>query len=211
MLRLYDYFRSSASFRVRIALNLKQLPYQIIPIHLVNNGGEQFHSSYETLNPQHLVPTLQENNKTITQSIAIIEYLNEAYPSPPLLPEDLYEKALARSFALAIACDIHPLNNLRVLNFITNDLEQSEEKKMEWYHHWLNMGLASLEKLLTRTYKDTKYSFGNSPTIADICLVPQMYNARRFSCDLTPYPLLKNIDSNCQHHPAFQKAWPEEV
>src|SRR3990167_8803335 len=140
MLKLYDYFRSSAAFRVRIALNLKQLDYQVIPIHLVNHGGEQFSETYTKINPQHLVPSLQDDDLILTQSLAIIEYLDEKYPLPPLLPEDSYSKALVRAFALVIAADIHPLNNLRVLNYLTREFKITEEQKSQWYQTWIGKG-----------------------------------------------------------------------
>lgn len=210
MLTLYDYFRSSASFRVRIALNLKGLDYQIIPIHLVNNGGEQFLENYQKINPQSLVPSLQDGDMILTQSLAIIEYLNETHPSPSLLPKSPYEKALVRSFALSIAAEMHPLNNLRVLKYLTDDLKISEEQKNQWYHHWIAKGLSALENRLITHNLTGHFCFYNQPTLADICLVPQMYNARRFNCDLSLYPTIVRIDANCQKHPAFMQAWPME-
>lgn len=210
MLTLYDYFRSSACFRVRIALNLKKLDYETIPIHLVNQGGEQFSEHYSQINFQHLVPTFKDGNKVITQSLAIIEYLDELHPHPPLLPKDPFEKALIRSFAFIIAADTHPLNNLRVLKYLTGELQLTEEKKQQWYHHWMKEGLSSLEQTLNFHGKAKDFCFGNTPTIADICLVPQLYNAKRFNCDLSSYPTLLRIDENCQSHPAFIKAAPVE-
>lgn len=210
MLKLYDYFRSSASFRVRIALNLKGLDYQAIPIHLLNNGGEQYSSEYQKINSQNLVPTFQDNDKIITQSIAIMEYLNEVYPENSLLPQDAYQKALARSFALSIIADMHPINNLRVLKYLTNELNISEDKKNQWYQHWMKKGLTALETQISNSSFAGEFCFGDKPTMADICLVPQMYNARRFKCDITDYPLLTQIDEHCQKHPAFIKAWPHE-
>lgn len=210
MLKLYDYFRSSAAFRVRIALNLKGLDYQAIPVHLVKNGGEQHTADYRALNPQGLVPTLQDDDKVITQSLAIIEYLDETHPTPPLLSDDVYQRALIRSFALQIAADLHPLNNLRVLNYLTQELALSDEKKNQWYHHWIHQGLSALEKKLTTLGTETEFCFGNTPTLADICLAPQMYNARRFNCNVDAFPTLVRIDTNCQQHPAFRQAWPKE-
>lgn len=211
MLQLYDYFRSSASFRVRIALNLKGLDYSKIPVHLINNGGEHLSADYEVMNPQRLVPTLKNDQQVITQSLAIIEYLNEVYPDPPLLPRESYVKALTRSFALAIAADLHPLNNLRVLKFLTQDLAVSEEKKNQWYQHWMAVGLSALESKLNSSPYTKDFCFGNAPTLADVTLVPQLYNARRFNCDLKEYPTLVRIDAYCQTLPAFKQAWPEEI
>lgn len=209
-LKLWDYFRSSACFRVRIALNLKGLDYETIAIHLLNQGGEQFLPDYQKVNPQSLVPSLQDGNNLITQSVAIIEYLDELHPSPALLPKDLYEKALVRSFALSIVADIHPLNNLRVLTYLTNNLHVSEEQKNQWYQHWIGKGFTALEKKLLQSNRVGNFCFGNQPTLADICLAPQMVNARRFHCDLSSYPTLVKIDANYQKHPAFVKAYPAE-
>ncbi len=209
MIELYNYYRSSASFRVRIALHLKEIAYKDIPVHLVNNGGEQHTAEFATLNPHQLVPVLKDGEKIITQSIAIIEYLNEIYPSPALLPEDSFTKAKVRAFSLSIAADLHPLNNLRVLKYLTNTLHISEEEKNKWYQHWTHKALSVLETELATTKHD--YCFGDTPGLADIMLVPQMYNARRFSCDVSLYPTLKRIDEHCQKHEAFKKAWPNDV
>lgn len=211
MLKLYDYFRSSASFRVRIALNLKKIHYEAVPIHLANQGGEQHSPRYLNLNPQGLVPTLEAGEHTLTQSLAIIEYLDETYPVPPLLPKPPYERALTRAFALSIVADIHPLNNLRVLKYLTGTLNITEEQKSAWYQHWITEGFQALEKQLKMNSLAGEFCFGAHPTLADICLVPQMYNARRFSCDLSAYPSLVRIDKNCQKHPAFMNAWPLET
>jgi maleylpyruvate isomerase len=210
MLKLYNYFRSSASFRVRIALNLKGLDYEEITVHLVNNGGEQFSAEYQKINPQSLVPTLTDGDKIMTQSLAIIEYLEDIHPSPALLPKDPYVKSLVRSFALAIAADIHPLNNLRVLKYLTHDFNLNEDKKNQWYQHWIAKGLSSLEKTLESSPHTGEFCFGNTPTIADVFLIPQMYNARRFACDISAYPILSTIDAHCRTLPAFVTAWPYE-
>src|SRR3990167_2288649 len=210
MLKLYNYYRSSASFRVRIALNLKKIAYEDIPIHLLNNGGEHYSAEYQTINPQSLVPTLQDGEKIMTQSLAIIEYLDELQPLPPLLPSDIYHKALVRAFALNIIADMHPLNNLRVLKFLTQELDVSEEKKMHWYHHWITKGLTALEKQIVSLKLADDFCFGSSPTLADICLVPQLYNAQRFACDIIAYPTLIRIDAHCQTLSAFTDAWPQE-
>lgn len=211
MLKLYDYFRSSACYRVRIALNIKNVTFEMIPIHLVNNGGEQFSPSYQGINPQSLVPSLQDGTKVLTQSLAIIEYLDEIHPTPALLPKSAYEKALVRSFALTIAADIHPLNNLRVLKYLTNDLKISEEQKTQWYQDWIAKGFAALEQRLATLNMSGDFCFGNQPTLADICLVPQMYNARRFNCDLAAFPTLVTIDANCRKLTAFTNAEPRET
>lgn len=211
MLKLYDYYRSSASYRVRIALNLKKIGYDAIPIHLVNNGGEQFSANYLKLNPQGLVPSLDIGGKIITQSLAIIEYLDEVHPEPPLMPADPLMKAHARAFALTIAADMHPVNNLRVLKYLTETFKISDAQKSEWYQHWLIKGFAALEQQIISTGAKTPYCFGETPTIADICLVPQMYNARRFQCDVTPYPNLCRIDNHCQQEAAFSLARPLET
>jgi maleylacetoacetate isomerase len=210
MLKLHEYFRSSASFRVRIALNLKQLSYESIPIHLIEDNGQQFSPAYQALNPHSLVPTLEDDHLILTQSLAIIEYLDERYPNIPLLPSDLYQKSLVRAFALSITADMQPLNNLRVLRYLKEKLKLTEEEKNRWYQHWLALGLTALEKQLNPSTHQDHFCFGNQPTLADICLVPQLYNARRFNCDLTPYPTLVRIDQHCQSLLAFSNAWPME-
>lgn len=210
MLTLYNYFRSSASFRVRIALNLKGLDYNEAPVHLVKNGGEQHSADYQKINPQSLVPALADGNNIITQSYAIIEYLEDTHPTPALLPKDAYLKALVRSFSLAIAADIHPLNNLRVLKYLTQDLNLTEHKKNEWYQHWIAKGLMPLEKIVHTSTHTGEFCFGNSPTMADVFLIPQLYNARRFECDISAYPTLTRIDAHCQTLSAFVNAWPQE-
>lgn len=209
MLTLYDYFRSSACFRVRIALNLKGLEYNAIPIHLLNNGGEQFSEDYEKINPQHLVPALVDNQKIITQSIAIIEYLDDVHPKTPLLPKEAYLKALVRSFAFSIACDTHPLNNLRVLKYLQSQLKITEEQKTTWCQHWIHQSFQALETRLAIN-EQTPFCFGNAPTLADICLIPQMYNARRVALDLSAYPNLLRIETNCKELTEFTDAFPKE-
>lgn len=209
MIELYNYYRSSASFRVRIALHLKNITYKNIEVHLVNNGGEHLSESYEKINSQKLVPTLKDGDKVITQSLAIIEYLDDTYQDIALLPKDPYLKALVRAFALHIAAEISPLNNLRVIDYLLNDLKISKEQKNAWYQHWIQKGFSALEKQLS-TLPSHEYCFGDTPTLADIYLVPQMYNARRFDCDITAFPRLISIDAHCQKNPSFQKAWPKE-
>lgn len=210
MLTLYDYYRSTASFRVRIALHLKNITYTKIPIHLVNNNGEQFSKFYQTLNPQQLVPTLQHHDNIINQSIAIIEYLDDIYPEPKLIPNDPYLKALVKSFALTIVADTHPLNNLRVLKFLSQEFHITEEQKTQWYHHWVATTFAALEKQLATSTHTGMFCFGNTPTLADLCLVPQMFNARRFDCPINAYPILIRIDEHCRTLPGFKQAWPHE-
>ncbi len=210
-LTLYTYFRSTAAYRVRIALNLKQLDYIPHTIHLVRDGGEQHSTQYRDINPQGLVPTLIDGDTTVTQSLAIIEYLEERFPSPPLLPRTPGLRAQARAIAQQICCDIHPLNNLRVLNYLRTEMQQDESSRHRWYQHWITEGLAALEQWLARDGKhQSRYCFGDTPTVADLCLIPQLYNARRFSCDTSNYPTLLKIDQHCMTLTAFQQASPEQ-
>ena len=202
---LYDYFRSSASYRVRIALNLKGIDYEQRPISLVE--GEQQASSYRALNPQGLVPMLEIDGQRLTQSLSIIVYLDQKYRDPQLMPANPADGAHVRSLALAVACDIHPLNNLRVLKYLRGPLGLSEEAKDEWYRHWVVEGLAALEEMARP--KAGAFLFGDAPTIADICLVPQLYNARRFSVPLTDYPTLRRADETASAHAAFAAAHPD--
>ncbi|MBI3144100.1 MAG: maleylacetoacetate isomerase [Pseudogulbenkiania sp.] len=207
-MRFYTFFRSSASFRVRIALNLKGLPYEAIPVHLSRDGGRQRSAEYLAVNPEGLVPTLEIDGHALSQSLAIIEYLDERYPAIPLLPADPLERAQVRSFAQAIACDIHPLNNLRVLNYLKNELEIDEERKNAWYRHWVETGLAALERRLGREAEPGRFCFGDTPTLADCCLVPQIFNAQRFQCDLSAMPRLLAVHAACMELEAFRKAEP---
>jgi len=208
---LYTYFRSTAAYRVRIALNLKQLGYSPHFIHLVRDGGEQHSESYRDINLQGLVPTLIDGDTKVTQSLAIIEYLEECYPSTPLLPTKPALRAQIRSLAQQVCCDIHPLNNLRVLNYLRTEMKQDEATRHHWYQHWIAEGLAALERLLTRDGEhQNPCCFGDAPTIADLCLIPQLYNARRFSCDTRDYPTLIKIDEHCMTLAAFQQASPEQ-
>lgn len=206
-LKLYGYFRSSAAFRVRIALNLKGRTYENTFVHLTR--GEQFAPAYQALNPQQLVPALSDGELTLTQSLAIIEYLDERYPNPPLLPAHAAQRARVRAIALAIACDIHPLNNLRVLRYLTGKLRVSEEVKNEWYRHWIEVGLEALEAQLARDADTGRYCHHDVVSLADVCLVPQLANARRFSIDLSAYPTLSRIETECMKLPAFQAAHPQ--
>jgi maleylpyruvate isomerase len=207
-LELYSYFRSSASYRVRIALNLKGLPYRYVPVHLTRDGGEQYKTQFKARNPQGLVPVLDDHGIEISQSLAILEYLEEKYPQTPLLPSAIDDRAYVRQLALAIACEIHPLGNLRVLKFLTGPLGLSEEAKNNWIHHWITLGLSALEMESAASNKRGRFSFGDAPTFADCCLVPQLFNARRFEVDLTPYPTLVAIDAECQLMREFQAAHP---
>ena len=202
---LYDYFRSSASYRVRIALNLKGIDYQQHAVSLVQ--GEHQAPSYRALNPQGFVPMLDIDGHRLTQSLSIIVYLDQTHPDPPLMPPDPADGAHVRSMALTVACDIHPLNNLRVLKYLRGPLGISEEAKDEWYRHWVAEGLAALEEM-ARPRAGT-FLFGDSPTIADICLVPQLYNARRFSVPIDDYPTLRRADETASAHAAFAAAHPD--
>lgn len=209
---LYTYFRSSAAYRVRIALQLKGLDWQAIPVHLVKDGGQQHSPDYLARNPQGLVPALVlDDGTTLTQSLAIMEYLDEAYPhTPALLPADATGRARVRAIAQAIACDIHPLNNLRVLNYLVQKLDVPDAGKTAWYQHWIAQGFAALEALLAQSPDTGAFCHGDQPTLADCCLIPQIYNARRFQCPLDTFPTLQRIDHHCQTLPAFIQAAPEQ-
>ena len=205
-MKLYGYFRSSAAYRVRIALNLKGLKYEQIPIHL--RKGEQRSGPYRAVNPQELVPALSDDRGTFTQSLAIIEYLEERYPEPPLLPDAAEARARVRAIALAIACEIHPLDNLRVLQYLTRTLGVSEDAKNGWYRHWIDLGLAALESQLARDPAAGPFCHGAAPTLADVCLVPQLANARRLPMPVDSYPTLLRIEAACNALPAFAAAAP---
>jgi maleylpyruvate isomerase len=204
--KLYNYFRSSAAYRVRIALNLKGLTAESVFVHLLKN--EHNGDGYLKVNPQGLVPALVDGDETLTQSLAIIEYLDETHPSPPLLPPTPAARAWVRSIAQLIACDIHPIDNLRVLRYLINDLGLSEEQKNAWYAHWIVAGLNALETMLRADERTGAFCHGDTPTLADICLVPQLANARRGKVDLAPYPILVRIDEACNELPAFANAHP---
>jgi len=206
---LYNYFRSSASFRVRIALNLKGLAYEYRAVHLSRHGGEQFTPEYRAVNPQALVPVLEHEGRRFTQSLAILEYLEELEPSPPLLPRVSEERARVRALCLVVACEMHPLNNLRVLNYVTGTLGASAEAKLAWYRHWTALGLETLEADIASSAHSGRFCHGETPTLADCCLIPQLFNARRFDCDLSAYPRLVEIEKNCLALPAFSAALPE--
>jgi len=209
-MKLYDYFRSSAAYRVRIALNLKGLkPDERTFVHL--RMGSQRAQDYLALNPQGLVPALElDDGRVLTQSLAIVEYLDESHPSPPLLPKDATGRARVRAIALGIACEIHPLNNLRVLNYLTGTLGATDAQRNGWYKYWVDVGFEALESQLERDDETGTFCHGESPTLADICLVPQLANARRFKVDVTPYPTLTRIEAACNALPAFAQAAPSQ-
>ncbi len=213
-MKLYGYFRSSATYRVRIALNLKGLVPEQGYVHLRRHGGEQLRPAYAALNPQHLVPTLTVADAggrevPLTQSLAIIEYLEEAYPESPLLPADALGRARVRALAQAIACEIQPLPNLRVLNYLTDTLGSSKDQRLRWAVHWIETGFAAIETLLAGSPETGRFCHGDAPTLADACLVPQAYNARRLDMDLGPYPTIGRIEAACLALPAFDAARPE--
>ncbi len=209
MLKLYSYWRSTAAYRVRIALNLKRLSYQTIPVHLIKDGGEQHKPEYLEKNPQGLVPLLEDNGNYLSQSIAICEYLDETHEGPKLLPSEPFLRAQVRSVCQAIACDIHPINNLRILKYLKGELGVSDEAKASWYHHWIQQGFKALELQLTRDQEQGPFAFGTEITLADAFIVAQMYNARRFKVDLSAYPRLVAIEQHCLTLDAFKDAQPE--
>jgi maleylacetoacetate isomerase len=209
-LKLYSYWRSSAAYRVRIALNLKGLEYDIEPVHLVRDGGEQHRPEYRKVNPQELVPVLIDGRRVIRQSIAIIEYLDETYDGEmKLLPTIARDRARVRALALVVACDIHPLNNTRVMRFLENEFGLSEEQRGRWMRRWIEEGFQSFEELIAGHPSTGQFCEGDAPTIADICLVPQVYNARRFLIDMTPFPTIERIVAACLELNAFEAARPE--
>jgi maleylpyruvate isomerase len=204
--KLYTYFRSSAAYRVRIALNLKGLPYEMAAIHLIKDGGQQHKPEYHAINPQERVPSLQlSSGEVLTQSLAIIEYLDEIEPEPPLLPADALDRAKARAIAQIVACDIHPLNNLVSLQYLKRTLKHEQPEIDAWYHHWVLEGFAAIEAMIT----PGPYACGAHVTIADVCLVPQLFNARRLKVPLDKFPKIVAVDAACQKLPAFDKARPE--
>ena len=203
-MELYNYFRSSASYRVRIALTLKGLDYDYKPVHLVKN--EQFTESYAAVSAARLVPLLKDGDAMFTQSLAIIEYLDETHPQPPLLPKDPRQRARVRAIALDIACEIHPLNNLRVLRYLTRDLKLSEDDKNRWYRHWVETGLEAVERQLAA--QPATYCHGSTPTLADCCLVPQIFNARRLDCRTDHVPQVMRVFDACMKLDAFANTQP---
>jgi maleylacetoacetate isomerase len=207
-MKLYSYFRSSASYRVRIALNVKNLPYDYVPVHLVREGGEQLKPEYRKVNPDGIVPTLVEGANAVPQSLAIIEYLEETHPEPPLLPKAPVDRAYVRSVALQIACEIHPLNNLRVLRYLKHTLRVDDDAKDAWYRHWIETGFATLETHLVAAAHTGKLCFGDTPTLADTCLIPQVFNAQRFKVDTTKFPTIQRIYDHAMLIDAFARAAP---
>jgi len=206
-LTLYSYWRSSAAYRVRIGLNLKGLAYTQITVDLAR--GQQHGEDYAALNPQHLVPSLEHQGHVLHQSLAILEYLDQTWPAPALLPEDARERARVRALAQLIACDIHPLNNLRVLQYLDRSLSQPPAARADWMRHWMQTGFAALETRLAESARGGDFCAGPAPTLADCCLIPQLYNARRFAIDLSDYPRLTRIEAACLALPAFAAAIPE--
>lgn len=206
MRKLYSYFRSSASYRVRTALNLKGLDYDTVPVHLVR--GEQRAPDYTAINPAGLVPALDDDGTVLTQSLAIIEYLDERYPEPALLPGSAADRARIRAIALTVACEIHPLNNLAVLRYLKHTLGVAEEAKNAWYRHWVEQGLAAVERMLADDARTGAFCHGETPTLSDCCLVPQIYNAQRFDCRLDQVPTVMRIYEHCMTLEAFRHAAP---
>jgi len=207
-MKLHGYFRSSAAYRVRIALNLKGLDYETVSVHLLKDGGQQFSDAYKALNPTSLVPTLVDGELAIGQSMAILEYLEETHPEPALLPQDAAGRARVRAIAQTIACDIHPLNNLRVLKHLKHAMGVDEEAKNAWYRHWIDVGLTSIEAMLAGQSATGRYCHGDHITLADVLLVPQVFNARRFDCDLSAMPTVTRIVEACSELDAFARAEP---
>lgn len=207
-MKLYSYFRSSASYRVRIALNVKNLPYEYVPVHLVRDGGEQLKPEYRAVNVDGIVPTLIDGHEVMPQSLAIIEYLEETHPEPPLLPKAPADRAYVRSLALQVACEIHPLNNLRVLKYLKHTLRVENDAKDAWYRHWVDTGFATLEAHLASDGRTGKLCFGDEPTLADACLIPQVFNAQRFNVDTSKYPTIQRIYDHAMQTDAFARAAP---
>ena len=204
-MRLYQYWRSSAAYRVRLALNYKGLSYDQVAIDL--RAGAQRAPEFLELNPQGLVPVLEDDGIVLTQSLPILNYLEERYPEPALLPKDLPGRATSRAIAVAIACEIHPLNNLRVLQYLERELGLNEARRLAWYRHWVAEGFGAIETMLARSAG--AFCVGDAPSLADVCLVPQVYNGRRYDCDLSPYPTIRRIDERCRQIEAFARAAPE--
>ncbi|PCI60395.1 MAG: maleylacetoacetate isomerase [Gammaproteobacteria bacterium] len=206
-MKLYGYWRSSAAYRVRIALHLKNIEFESQSIHLIKEGGQQHQNDYVALNPSHLVPTLIDGDLVLNQSVAIIDYIEARYPQTPLYPSDIAAKAKVQALALDIACEIHPINNLRVQQYLVQQLGVNDKQKLAWVHHWMALGFISVEKQLATSA--SIYCFGDDITLADICLIPQVYNALRFGMEMKNYPLISAIYERCNLVDAFIKAAPE--
>ena len=209
MVRLYSYWRSSAAYRVRIALNLKGLPYETVPVNLARDGGEQHKPAFNDLNPQELVPVLLHGNRILRQSMAIMEYLDETFPSPPLMPATARDRQRVRMIAQSIACDIHPLNNLRVMQFFEKTWSVPQAERDDWVRHWIRSGFDALEDTLADNPSTGTFCDGEQPTIADCCLVPQVFNAERFGVDMAPYQTIRRVVQACLALDEFQAARPE--
>lgn len=206
---LYDYWRSTAAYRVRIALHLKGLSFEQRPVHLVKDGGEQHTAAYREVNPQRLVPALVDGSTVVTQSLAICEYLDECFPGHELVPGDAAQKAAIRALSQTIACDVHPLNNLRVQQYLKKELGISDGQALDWMQHWMALGFEAIEQALASLDHGGACCFGDQPTLADLVLVPQLYNADRFNCDLQAYPRIRQIADHCRGLAAFRAAAPE--
>ncbi len=209
-IKLYSYWRSSACYRVRIALNLKGLPFQTMPVHLVRNGGEQHSEAFKVLNPQEMIPVLMHGGRMLRQSMAIIDYLDEIWTTNLLVPSSARDRQRVRAISEMIACDIHPLGNLRVMQYLETQFGADQEKRDEWSRHWVRVGFDAVEKVLQDNPSTGAYCEGDVPTLADCCLVPQAYNAVRFGIDLAEFPLIKRINNTCLELPAFDNARPEK-
>ncbi|EIF31992.1 maleylacetoacetate isomerase [Burkholderia sp. Ch1-1] len=207
-MKLYNYFRSSASYRVRIALHFKGLAYEYVPVHLVRNGGEQLTPTYRKVNRDAPVPALVDENQVILQSLAIVEYLEEKHPEPPRLPKDPLSRAYVRSIALQIACEIHPLDNPRVLKYLRNDIGASEEAKSTWYRHWIEAGFSTLEQRLASDARTGQFCYRDNPTVADLFLIPLVFNAQRFNVDMHQYPTIQRIYDAAMKRAPFASASP---
>jgi maleylacetoacetate isomerase len=206
---LFSYWRSSAAYRVRIGLNLKGLPYDIMPVHLLRDGGEQHAEAFREANPQGLVPVLQHGHRMLRQSMSILEYLDEMWPEPSLLPATARDRQRVRALSQAVACDIHPLNNLRVLQYMEGEWGVPQPERDGWARHWIETGFAAIEAMLHQHPSTGRYCDGDTPTMADCCLVPQIYNARRFGIDMAAYPTIARIEQACLALPEFEAARPE--
>ncbi len=211
-IKLFSYWRSSAAFRVRIALNLKNLSHEVIPVDLLKQGGEQHLPSFSAKNPQDLVPVLEHGSHVLRQSLAIIEYLEEIHPTPALLPNNPHDRAWVRALSMDIACDIHPLNNLRVMKYLHKELKLSDDQKSSWAKHWLEVGLAGAEKTLSSKPRAGKFCLSDEPGMADVCLIPQIMNAKASGCDLSAYPEIQKVFDECMKLPAFiQASWEAQT